>query len=240
MINIDHIYIISLRSSEEHLWDKLKFHPYLFSEKTKVTIFNGINGWDLISNNKVSNIKYNLSKWWKIPSKNQVYNKDITPGEIGCGLSHYSCLQDAYYKGYNNVLILEEDFLITEPFPYNELFHNLPQEWSIIYLGRHNNWKGVNEIKQGKFLRRVGYSYSTQAILYSSKGIKEIINSTYLKNFIPWDEFLPSINGTTNRRDAINHFYNPNFLALGFDESYITQTSPWEGYSDTQQKFNTK
>jgi hypothetical protein len=235
----DHIYIINLNTPIDYLTKRLDPYFHVIG-KTGITIFDGINGWDLINKNKFSKFNYKLSKWWKIQSPHPGFSRDTTPGEIGHGLSYYNVIQDAYNKGYKNILVLEEDFLITEPFPYNELFEGLPKEWSAIYLGRIKNWPGFREPKIGKFLRKIGYSYLTHAILWSSKGIKEIINSTYLEDFIPWDEFMPSINGTTIRRDAIKRFHNPNFLALGFDEDYIIQTSFMEQQSYTEQNLLNK
>lgn len=240
MIHIDCIYIINLTRSTEQLKNKLNNYPFLLKDNTKIVFFDGINGWDLVSGNLKIDLNYKVANWWNIESYNNWYSRNVVPGEIGCGLSHYKCLEDSFLKNYKTILILEEDFLITEPFPFKEMFINLPKEWSLVYFGRNKVWGDYKEEKIDKYLRKIGYSYQTHANLYSSKGIREILNSSYLYNLISWDEFLPAINGTTNRRDALKYFYNPNFLALGFDENYIMQTSLPENQSLTEENLNIK
>ena len=72
--------------------------------------------WDLQNGNiELPYKKYNQAKWWKLKNdpklpQNNWWSRDLTPGEIGCGLSHYSTIENAYNEGFENILILEEDF----------------------------------------------------------------------------------------------------------------------------------
>ena len=61
-----------------------------------------------------------------------------TPGIVGCGLSHLAVLQKAQEAGWDNILILEDDFQFLVPKEIvNEQLHafwNLNIEWDIIML----------------------------------------------------------------------------------------------------------
>jgi GR25 family glycosyltransferase involved in LPS biosynthesis len=58
------------------------------------------------------------------------------PG-IGCWMSHYRVLKDAYENKYDNILIFEDDVIFHEMF--NQLFplalNDLPTDWEILHLG---------------------------------------------------------------------------------------------------------
>lgn len=72
------------------------------------------------------------------PSKLETVGKT---GDVGCTLSHVSCVMTAKDLGWNNVLIFEDDVEFRDN--ANELFDkcikNMPEDWDMIYLGG-NHW----------------------------------------------------------------------------------------------------
>jgi GR25 family glycosyltransferase involved in LPS biosynthesis len=71
----------------------------------------------------------------KVNRINAVYLADI--GSLGCAKSHIIALKDAKLKGYNNCLILEDDFIAYDIDILNiniERFFNDIKEWDLVML----------------------------------------------------------------------------------------------------------
>ena len=66
--------------------------------------------------------------------------------------------------------------------------------------------------------------------------MKEILDSPYLDNLIPYDELQGTLSGTTQRKDAKDRFYNPEFKIYTLDQNYIGQTS--QSLIDSLTEFN--
>lgn len=68
-----------------------------------------------------------------------VFSSWLTPGAIGCTLSHLSVLQDAYDAGYNTIWVLEDDFTVAkDPHVLSEVIEKLDtlvgnEGWDILY-----------------------------------------------------------------------------------------------------------
>ena len=207
-MKIDFTYIINLNSTNEEIINKLK--KIKRDNDINYYILPAINGWEIVKDQSKSPFKFTLADWWKLKDNtNHFYSRDITPGEAGCMLSHYQCIKSAYEDGFEAILILEEDFIPTNKFPTKEELDNVPDDWSILYLDRNALWE--NELKVNKHVTKVGYIYNNHAYLVSRKGMEEVINSPILDNIIASDEFFPAINGTSDRLDAVDVFYNSNF-----------------------------
>lgn len=58
----------------------------------------------------------------------------INPGELGCYLSHVEIMKDALSRGFERILIFEDDII---PHKYNlhSLIYGVPKDWDIMYLG---------------------------------------------------------------------------------------------------------
>lgn len=61
----------------------------------------------------------------------------LMPGEVGCLKSHERILQDIISKGYNRVLVLEDDieFIPNLQQKFSELEMLIPTKWDMLYLG---------------------------------------------------------------------------------------------------------
>lgn len=68
-----------------------------------------------------------------------VFSSWLTPGGVGCTMSHLSVLQDAFDSGYQTIWILEDDFVIVDdPHRLSGLIEQLDQAvgadgWDILY-----------------------------------------------------------------------------------------------------------
>ena len=237
-MKIDFIYVINLATDSGRIVeniDGLKFKkPKPFYE------FPAVNGWELVQGKVDSPYQFKQADWWKHDfgpnePQNNWWNRDLTPGEIGCALSHYQVIEGAYNSGYENVLILEEDFYLNEnfdKFPEFELNH-LNDDWSICYLGRSALEKDKEE-RVNDYVIRCGYTFNTHAYMISRKGMKEILDSSYLDNLIPYDEFMSAIHCTHPRVDCNEILGNTDFRAYAFDVDYINQSSNYSTDSLTE------
>lgn len=81
--------------------------------------------------------------------------RNFSLGAFGCLLSHIECIKHAKNNSYNNILVLEEDFIICKDFhnKYNSLINNIRLnrlKWDLIYLGKKqgndNNYKKHNNL----------------------------------------------------------------------------------------------
>jgi glycosyl transferase family 25 len=124
----DHIYVITLKRAtdrHEHTRKELEGLSYeLFFGKDKQTFF--------IEELKRTGI-YNES----IAKLNHRYGKGMTGGQIGCSWSHAEVYKDAIEKGYQKVLILEDDIVIDKKAAenFNDIISILPANWELLYLG---------------------------------------------------------------------------------------------------------
>ena len=233
-MKIDFTYIINLNTPTNEIENKLS--SIQFPYPINYYISSAVNGWDVVKSPYKSPHKFSPAKWWKSDKygDNKFYNRDIKPGEIGCMLSHYNCIYGGYRDGYNNVLILEEDFYSLGKFPQQKELDNIPKDASIIYLDRSQVWDDSKEERINRDITKTGYTYNTHAYIITRKGMKEIIESDILNNIISSDEFFSAINGTSDRTDAVSIFHNPEFKAYSLNGGYIGQSSKFETNSLTE------
>jgi GR25 family glycosyltransferase involved in LPS biosynthesis len=230
-MKIDFTYIINLNSTNQVIINRLKKIDWPYN--INYYVLPAVNGWEIVKDKSKSPFKFKLADWWKLDDHtNTFYNRNITPGEAGCMLSHYKCIKAAYDAGFETILILEEDFVYKGKFPTQSELDDVPDDWSMLYLDRNALWE--NELKVNKHVTKVGYTYNTHAYLVSRKGMEEIINSPILDNIIASDEFFSAINGASSRFDAVGKFYNANFKAYALNGGYFSQSSSTKTTSTTE------
>lgn len=64
-------------------------------------------------------------------------NCAITPGEVGCSLSHTTILKRMLHEGWERILILEDDieFSVHAPAQFQQWIGQVPADWDMLYLG---------------------------------------------------------------------------------------------------------
>ena len=228
-MKIDYTYIINLNTKENDIRKKINDidWPYTIG----YYILPATNGWEVVKDPSKSRFPFKIADWWKIESKDsnnpneRFFTREVTPGEAGCMLSHYECIYNAYHDGFKNILIFEEDFYTLGKFPTQAELNAVPSDASLIYLDRSQQCPDWDEERINDYVTRVGYSYNNHAYIVTRKGMKEVLDSAILDNIIVSDEFFPAINGTSERKDAIKIFHNPEFKAYALNGGYFGQTS---------------
>tara|TARA_Y100000385_G_scaffold287267_1_gene351174 strand:+ start:122 stop:1489 length:1368 start_codon:yes stop_codon:yes gene_type:complete len=232
-MEINHIYVINLQTESNII--KQKLNNVDWPSAIGYDIIDAANGWDIVENKTQPIFKHKPADWWELKdSKTKWFNRPVTPGEIGCMLSHYQCIHMGYKEGYENILILEEDFYKSNKSITQKELDNIPKDASIIYLDRKKVNKDEPETRINEDITEVGYTYNNHAYIVTRKGMKEIINSSILDNVIAGDEFFPAINGTSDRKDAVKIFHNPRFKAYAFNGGYFDQSSHADSTSLTE------
>lgn len=124
----DHIYVISLKKS-------IKRHN-LFKQVLQginYEIFWGVDGREL----NLEEIKLEGLYDSELTQKKVPIGKDLTPGEIGCALSHLGVYKDILANGYQKALILEDDIAVATDAAeaLSQSLSELPDQWDLLYLG---------------------------------------------------------------------------------------------------------
>lgn len=213
-MKLDQIYVINLASSREDIQSRI--NKLGLPNNTPFFIMNAIDG------NKATE-QFGPHKSypnWKIESDNNWWNRDLTPGEIGCSLSHVTVWQDALLKGYETIMVLEEDFITGEVGPLKDI--KIPLEYDLLYLGRNKVDESVPEEEFGDFYMP-SYSYNTHAYIVSSSGIAKLLAYRLQDNIIPADEFLSATFCYHPRQDIRDLFVQPCVKAFATKKQYIKQ-----------------
>lgn len=188
---IDQIYVLNL---------DIRYQRWLNTQKAleAFRIFPkrvvGINGWKL--NRKI------LKKLYKNCVDGGVYSS-LTPGQLGCFLSHISILNDANLRGYRCIWVLEDDVLIVhnirelpEVIARLDLFD---PKWDILFtdinargewfediitferiMGGGFDYSLVNDPlfipQENEDFRRIQYRLCTHSMIISDRGIKKLLD----------------------------------------------------------------
>lgn len=229
--SFDCVYIISLDKTDEYKQDALKRLDESNIEYESVAFIEGIDG-------RNPNPGFDFKPWngWKIGDEfeqnridkkfndeSKFHQRDITPGEIGCVLSHIKCWKDAYENKFDSVLILEEDFSFTQPFD-QDIIQSL-HKWDLIHLGR-NLIRNLPEQNHNAYFVRPLFSYNAHAYALSKNGVDILISKKLEENLIPTDEFLPTLYDTHFRTDVIdllNKHDNRKVNAFATTIEYVVQ-----------------
>ena len=214
---IDHVYIVTLDSDNPEKVQKITDEYLSFGLVVPFTIFKAVDG----RNPKVD-FDWELFQGWKMRSDNKYWNREITAGEIGCALSHLSIWKEAFVKGYQNILILEEDFKVLRP--WNESEVQTQQEWGLFYLGRNRVGEDLEDVSE--HIVKPGYSYCTHAYMLSRMGIQRLLEQNFEKTIMPVDEFLPATYVEHPRAD-LSYVWRDT-IALALKNDMIGQTSTSE------------
>jgi len=140
-------------------------------------------------NGDLANFKFKVIPDWIEPFTSKV----MTKGEIGCALSHYGIWEKIIQEKLDYTLILEDDVILCDNFgeKIQEVFENIKDlNVDLLYLGRRPLNKD-NEIKINNTIVKANYSYGMHAYLITYTGAKKLLESNFLNNLFPIDEFLP-------------------------------------------------
>lgn len=124
-----------------------------FKTKYKLFVINLDNNRDRYEKikSRCNNQNININRYSAINGKmlnkngiynNVHYNKKLSPGQIGCGLSHIMLLEYIQHniKNVEYIIILEDDVIIPKNVieQLDNILEKAPKNWDILYLGGSN------------------------------------------------------------------------------------------------------
>lgn len=168
-------------------------NPFLFFEKIYcINLEERLDRWEkcleIFKQYEIKN--FERVNGIKIPEDCFSYIDEKSKSQLGCALSFYTIIKNAYNNQFSNILIFEDDFYFihskekTEEVLSNSI-ENLPEEWDVFYLGANIMYDYcANPVSLfSKYLFKINSAYCLHSIAFSRKGI-----SAFIKKFP--DEFI--------------------------------------------------
>ena len=167
-------------------------------------MFKAYDGREL-TNEKLEKMGAGILKDWRDPWS----GRNVTWGEVGCGLSHYSVIEKCVQENVEIAVILEDDVIIPDNFSehINSVLNDLNKidDWEFCYLGRYAQRPGDDIDYNEKFIKP-GYSYWLCAYIMNLKGMKKVVDSGMKKNLLTPDEVLPIIGQSSPYKQFYNYY----------------------------------
>jgi GR25 family glycosyltransferase involved in LPS biosynthesis len=168
-LNFDAIYCVNLVSRPER---KASAEKHFATLSIPVHYFPAVNGKE---------IDYRL-----------VSDKH-TPGMVGCFLSHHLIYEDAVNKGYQRILVFEDDL---KPIPGANIFlskalPHLPKDWEFCFLG-FTHYGGFHRYKEkvNDYFVIPGWGWGTQAYMVNGQQVIHRLHNQTKKMNLQIDEQL--------------------------------------------------
>ena len=200
--NIDQVYVVNMDKDKKRL---RIFTIYMNKLNIKFKRITGIDGK-------------------KVYSKYKTY---LSPGELGCLLSHINIMKDAIKNNYENILVLEDDIIFHKDFhnilkkTYNNIIKN-EKRFDLIYLG-YNNLFTKFYIKN-KYYFKTKNTNGTYAMIINKNIFKEILKQ-YNKLNVPSDQVL-------------NNSIQPYYKCFNFTKPIITVNNKVDSNTLTRPKIH--
>lgn len=232
-MKIDRVYVITMDMSDEYkdeLFERVLNLP--LPSNTPVEFKQGFPGKDLLEKPEEFP-EYRLYPHWNLnnPEGWWWWQRPALSGEAGGMISHTMCWEDAYEKGYENIMIIEDDFTVDEPIDWG-IFKELEgYEWDLCLMSHnslHEHFSDIMKplnIGREHFIRPT-FFYNTHTYLLSSGGIKKLIEDhldVLKQNIIVSDEFLSAVTSSHPRPD-LREMYITNMSAVATKVNYTGQT----------------
>jgi hypothetical protein len=105
----------------------------------------------------------------------------INQGELGCVLSHQKAIQYAKDRGWDSVLVMEDDVEFGDKDEIVKYLDSVPKNWDIIYIGG-NNRAPLQPIDQ--LVGKCRYTLTGHAVIFRSNLYDTLITLLEQKNLI--------------------------------------------------------
>lgn len=176
----------------------------------------GLFPWEICSDNK----------WWKRPLKK---------GEVACSISHWLCWRKASETDDSLFLFLEDDVCFIPEFSLKlEIgilgLNDYDPHWNLLYLGRVPLYPDKSAFNG---IVKPGYSHCTYAYILTKPAIKKILETSFEKDIIPVDEFLPAMY-IDHPREDVRKRYSKILSAYAFEPQIVSQLPKSVAGSDTE------
>jgi|TARA_B110000495_G_scaffold199567_1_gene213207 glycosyltransferase involved in cell wall biosynthesis len=232
ILDIECVYVISLNTKSNLLdgWKseiRTKLLPWYVGP---IVCKRGVNGID-ITENWLSENGYGVYTDWKLDGhKNTFWSEDLTPGEIGCAISHHRVWAHAYKNKFKNILILEEDFSTISSVS-EDILRKVPGDYDLFYLGRnplYRWWDSEHEdlpVGDGVIVKPAP-SFNAHAYMLSRKGIKSVMDQNFDKYLFPVDDFFIACSIGHARKDL--GFIENDLVSYALADDLVSQNRPSE------------
>lgn len=195
----DQIYCINLETRPDRLAQfKENYGPLGTSQ---ITIVKAINGKEI-----------DLGDW------------EHSPGALGCRLSHLNIYKEALNKGYSQILILEDDVVISTAFrdKFTKLINYVNDDWDMIYFGGHHYLKP--DAFGSEFIK-LKNTLSTHAIAINGRSLEKIIHKIEIdKRWL----------------DSVIADLHPDMKVYGFKKAVAWQRDGFSDIAETQISYRPK
>jgi GR25 family glycosyltransferase involved in LPS biosynthesis len=148
--------------------------------------FNAVNGKDL-TYKKIRDEGFDIFNGWIDP----LLFRQLTYGEIACAMSHFK-LWEKCIELDEPILILEDDIVVSSPLDFSYL-NSLINVHDIVYIC-HKEMREHDSLKDTD-LTYPCYPYLGSGYIIKPKTAKRLVQSSFKKNIIPIDEYLPIMIG---------------------------------------------
>lgn len=108
-----------------------------------------------------------------IQTKKRELHEDLTPGAVGCYLSHLSVYEHALNSNLKQIFVLEDDTLFPKNFrqEFIQKIKDVPKDWDILLL----NWIPNRYIPYNKKWKKIKKFYMMNAYMINKKGMEKIL-----------------------------------------------------------------
>ncbi len=172
----------------------------------------GVDG-SLVDYEKLLENKMDVCRSWLDPLE----DRPLTPGEVGCMLSHTIAWRQIVTTGEPGV-ILEDDLYHAKPTYNISQIQERLEDFDLVYLSKYN--MDDNAVGFDDLFEIPGYCYWTAGYALSVEGAKKLLNETALQNLIPADEYLPMMLGTSPLIEKYSQFKSlPKLKGLAYKEN---------------------
>uniref|UniRef100_A0A8C8A6T5 Collagen beta(1-O)galactosyltransferase 2b n=1 Tax=Oryzias sinensis TaxID=183150 RepID=A0A8C8A6T5_9TELE len=189
-MGFEEIFLINLKRRLDRRQRMLKTMASLGLQATSVDAVDG----KALNTSQLQMLGIEMLPGYKDPYSGRV----LTRGEIGCFLSHHSIWRQVTERGFQKVLVLEDDVRFEPRFRRRleaimEDVERAQLDWDLIYVGRkrmqvHQPEQSVNGVNN---LVVADYSYWTLGYALSNQGARKLLDAEPFKKMLPVDEFLP-------------------------------------------------
>ncbi|GAV05127.1 hypothetical protein RvY_15303 [Ramazzottius varieornatus] len=234
-LGFDHMYLINLDRRTERRERMEKTFDILNLEVERITAVDGTK----LTLTDLDDMGVKMLEGYLDPYK----KRPMTMGEFGCYLSHYAIWRDVIDKGYQKVLVFEDDIRFENYFRQRLLdiwkdVDRLKLDWDLIYLGRKRLADEYEPfVKGSRQIVHVGYSYWTLCYMLSASGAAKLLKGEPLGKVLPVDEYLPIMFDRHPNSEWKESFPERDLLAFSAYPLlvYPTHYTKEEGYiSDTE------
>jgi collagen beta-1,O-galactosyltransferase len=157
------------------------------------------------------------------------HKRGLKIGEIGCFLSHYYIWKEMIEKGYEKVLVLEDDIRFSAGFKRRILAvlreANLHKpDWELLYIGRKRMTKNETFVTNSQLLVYPGYTYWTLGYIINSRGASKLLRQEPLNKLVAVDEYLPILFDKHPQMEWAKHFSPRDLQAISAEPLLLEPT----------------